>query len=119
MSIIQAPTGTADTFREHTASLAKDGTRRWIFPKQPAGRFYRARTAVSVLLLAFLFAAPLVKVNGQQFLLFNVIERKFVFFGLVFFPRSFCSRRCWAASGAAGSARRRSFWRCSSARSST
>jgi cytochrome c oxidase accessory protein FixG len=89
MSIIQAPTGTADTFREHTASLAKDGTRQWIFPKQPAGRFYRARTAVSVLLLAFLFAAPLVKVNGQQFLLFNVIERKFVFFGLVFFPQDF------------------------------
>jgi cytochrome c oxidase accessory protein FixG len=89
MSIIQAPTGAADSFREHTASLAKDGSRKWIFPRQPSGRFYRARTVVSVFLLAFLFAAPLVRVNGHQLLLFNVIERRFVFFGLVFFPQDF------------------------------
>lgn len=89
MSIVQAPTGTADSFREHTASLAKDGTRRWIFPKQPQGRFYRARTIVSIFLLAFLFGAPLIRVDGHPFMLFNIIERKFVLFGLVFFPQDF------------------------------
>ncbi|HYE73639.1 MAG TPA: cytochrome c oxidase accessory protein CcoG [Blastocatellia bacterium] len=89
MSIINAPVGTADGFREHTASIAKDGTRRWIFPRRPSGRLYRARTIVSIFLLAFLFGAPLIKVNGQPFMLFNIIERKFVFFGLVFLPQDF------------------------------
>lgn len=89
MSIVHAPTGTADNFREHTASLAKDGSRKWIFPKQPTGRLYRARTVVSVFLLAFLFGAPLIEVDGHPFMLFNIIERKFVFFGLVFFPQDF------------------------------
>src|SRR5690606_22471133 len=33
------------------------------------------------------FAAPFVKVGGEPFLLFNVIERKFVLFGNVFWPQ--------------------------------
>jgi cytochrome c oxidase accessory protein FixG len=87
MSVVQAPTDTPDGFRNKVSSIGEEGARNWIYPKKPAGKFYNARTVVSVLLLAFLFGAPFLKVNGHPFMLFNILERKFVFFGLVFFPQ--------------------------------
>lgn len=89
MSIIKAPTDTPDSFRNKVSSIGAEGARNWIYAKKPSGKFYNARTVVSVLLLAFLFGAPLIKVNGHPFMLFNIIERKFVFFGMVFFPQDF------------------------------
>jgi cytochrome c oxidase accessory protein FixG len=78
-----------ETFRNELASVAPDGRRRWIYARQPAGRFYRARTLVSVCLLAFLFAAPFVRFNGLPLVLLNVIERRFVLFGVIFWPQDF------------------------------
>ena len=43
-----------ETFRNELASVARDGRRKWIYARQPSGRFYRARTVVSWFLLAFL-----------------------------------------------------------------
>ncbi|HEX4946520.1 MAG TPA: cytochrome c oxidase accessory protein CcoG [Blastocatellia bacterium] len=87
MSVVKAPTNTPDGFRDTVSSIGAEGARNWIYPRKPVGKFYRARTAVSVLLFAFLFGAPFLKVNGQPFMLFNILERKFVFFGIVFFPQ--------------------------------
>lgn len=87
MSVVQAPTNTPDSFRNKVSSIGDGGTRNWIYPKKPSGKFYRARTIVSWFLLVFLFGAPFLKVNGQPFMLFNILERKFIFFGLVFFPQ--------------------------------
>jgi cytochrome c oxidase accessory protein FixG len=78
-----------ETFRDALASVHKDGRRKWVYARQPSGRYYRARTAVSVLLLAFLVAAPFVQVNGQPLVLLNVLERRFVLFGMVFWPQDF------------------------------
>jgi cytochrome c oxidase accessory protein FixG len=89
MSIIEAPTDTPDSYRNLTASLRKDGQRKWIFPKKPHGRFYTARTIVSWFLLAFLIGAPLLRVDGHPFMLLNILERKFVLFGMIFFPQDF------------------------------
>ncbi|MFN7948052.1 MAG: cytochrome c oxidase accessory protein CcoG [Blastocatellia bacterium] len=89
MSIIEAPTNEPDSYRNLTASLRKDGQRKWIFPKKPSGRFYTARTIVSWFLLAFLFGAPLVRVDGHPFMMLNIIERKFILFGMIFFPQDF------------------------------
>lgn len=89
MSVIQAPTDTPDSFRNKVSSIGDEGVRNWIYPKKPSGKFYNARTVVSWFLLAFLFGAPFIKVNGHPFMLFNILERKFVFFGLVFFPQDF------------------------------
>src|SRR5690606_10956370 len=44
---------------------------------------------VSYFLLLFLFAAPFVKINGNQFLMFNVLERRFNIFGFPFWPQDF------------------------------
>ncbi len=78
-----------DKFRDSIATADKEGHRIWVFPSKPKGRLYKARGILSVFLLAFLFAAPFIKVGGHQFLLFDIIERRFVIFGLVFWPQDF------------------------------
>jgi cytochrome c oxidase accessory protein FixG len=76
-------------FRDHLATVTKEGKRKWIFPKKPSGRFYNARTIVSIILLAFLVAAPFIKVNGHQFLLLDFPNRNFILFGVPFGPHDF------------------------------
>lgn len=76
-------------FRDHLATVTKEGKRKWIFPKKPSGRFYNARTIVSIILLAFLIAAPFIKFNGHQFLLLDFPNRHFILFGVPFGPHDF------------------------------
>ncbi|MGB5403467.1 cytochrome c oxidase accessory protein CcoG [Robiginitalea sp.] len=78
-----------ENFRDSIGTISEEGKRAWIFPKKPSGRFYTYRKYVSYVLLVFLFAAPFVKVNGNQFLMFNVLERKFNIFGFPFWPQDF------------------------------
>jgi cytochrome c oxidase accessory protein FixG len=78
-----------DTFRDALASVRQDGRRRWVYARQPSGRFYTARTLVAIALLAFLIGAPFVQVGGLPLILLNVIERRFVIVGLVFWPQDF------------------------------
>jgi cytochrome c oxidase accessory protein FixG len=83
------PAEAHETFRNELASVARDGRRRWIYARQPSGGFYRARTAVSVALLAFLFLAPFVTINGQPLMLLDILERRFVLLGVFFRPQDF------------------------------
>jgi cytochrome c oxidase accessory protein FixG len=78
-----------DSFRDSIATIDKEGKRAWIFPKKPKGKLYDKRKIVSYFLLAFLFSAPFIKINGNQFLLFNILERKFSIFGFPFWPQDF------------------------------
>jgi len=78
-----------DSFRDSISTINKEGKRNWIYPKKPVGRLYRGRTWVSILLLVLMFGGPFVKVNGHPFMLFNVLERKFILFGLAFWPQDF------------------------------
>src|SRR5690606_40162326 len=55
--------------------------------KKPEGEWFNRRQVVGYWLLALFFAAPFIEVGGEPFLLFNVIERKFVLFGNVFWPQ--------------------------------
>lgn len=79
----------SEQFRDSIGTVTKEGKRAWIFPKKPSGKFYRYRKLVSYVLLAFLILAPFVKINGNQFLMFNVIERRFNIFGFPFWPQDF------------------------------
>lgn len=74
-------------FRDHLATSDKDGNRRWLFPKKPSGRFYRARTWVSYLLLAIMFTGPFIRIQGNPLLLLNIMDRKFVILGQIFWPQ--------------------------------
>ncbi|TYP97384.1 cytochrome c oxidase accessory protein FixG [Tenacibaculum adriaticum] len=78
-----------ENFRDSIGTINEEGGRSWVYPKKPSGRFYKYRSYVSYLLLAFLLAAPFIKIKGNQFLLFNVLERKFNIFGFPFWPQDF------------------------------
>ena len=78
-----------ENFRDTIGTLNDEGKRAWIYPKKPAGKWYEYRKYVSYVLLAFLFAAPFVKINGNQLLMFNVLERRFNIFGFPFWPQDF------------------------------
>lgn len=79
----------SEKFRDELATVTKEGKRIWIYPKKPSGRYYTARTILSYFLLLFLFAAPFIKLNGHPFILLNLLERKFIVFGIPFGPHDF------------------------------
>ncbi len=78
-----------DNFRDSIGTIDQKGKRAWVYPKKPNGKFYTYRKWVSYALLLFLIAAPFVKINGNQFLMFNVLERRFNIFGAPFWPQDF------------------------------
>lgn len=76
-------------FRDEIATVTKEGKRIWIYPKKPKGKFYNARNIVTIVLLAILFGMPFLKLNGHPFMLFDVINRQFILFGIPFGPHDF------------------------------
>lgn len=78
-----------ENFRDSIGTINEEGKRAWVFPKKPSGKFYQYRKYVSYFLLTFLVLAPFVKINGNQFLMFNVFERRFNIFGFPFWPQDF------------------------------
>lgn len=78
-----------EEYRDKISTVDEKGKRVWIYPKKPKGRYTNYRTWLSGLLLAFLFGMPFVSYQGEPFLLFNVIERKFILFGILFTPQDF------------------------------
>ena len=78
-----------EVFRDSIATIDDKGKRAWVFPKKPSGTFYKYRKLVSYFLLGFLILAPFIKINGNQFLMFNVLERRFNIFGFPFWPQDF------------------------------
>ncbi|HQW22881.1 MAG TPA: 4Fe-4S binding protein, partial [Bacteroidia bacterium] len=78
-----------ESFRDSIATIDEEGKRAWIYPKKPKGKLYNKRTIVSIILLTLLFSGPFMKWNGHAMFLFNVIERKFILFGIPFWPQDF------------------------------
>lgn len=80
---------TDESFRDSIATVDKKGKRIWIFPKRPFGKLTNYRTYLSYLLLILLFAGPWIRIQGEPLLLLNILERKFVIFGRIFWPQDF------------------------------
>jgi len=78
-----------EAFRDNVATISKEGKRNWIYAQQPKGRLYNLRTIVSVFYLILFFALPFIRINGDPVFLFNVLERRFIFFGVTFWPQDF------------------------------
>jgi cytochrome c oxidase accessory protein FixG len=78
-----------DDFRDHIGTVNQDGKRNWIYPIKPKGKFYNARTVLSLFYLVVLFVIPFIKIDGHPFILLNVIDRKFILFGQIFWPQDF------------------------------
>lgn len=73
-------------FREHLATADKDGNRRWLHPKKPAGRWYQRRTLLSWIMLAVMFTGPFVRIQGNPLLMINIVDRRFSILGQIFWP---------------------------------
>ncbi|MCB0475690.1 MAG: 4Fe-4S binding protein, partial [Flavobacteriaceae bacterium] len=78
-----------EVFRDSIGTIDTEGKRNYIHPKKPKGKFTNYRTYVSWFLLILLFALPFIKIDGNQFILINVLERKFNIFGQPFWPQDF------------------------------
>ena len=78
-----------ESFRDSIGTIDDQGKRKFIFPKKPKGKFYDYRKYVSYFLLIVLIANPFIKVNGNQFMMFNILERRFNIFGFPFWPQDF------------------------------
>ena len=78
-----------EVFRDSIATITDDGKRNFIHPKKPKGKYTSYRTYLSWILLAMLISFPFIKVDGNQFMLFNLGERRFNIFGHPFWPQDF------------------------------
>ena len=78
-----------DVFRDSVATISKDGKRNYITPKKPKGKLYNLRTRFSIFYLVVFFSLPFIKVNDEPLLMLNVLERKFIIFGMIFWPQDF------------------------------
>jgi cytochrome c oxidase accessory protein FixG len=78
-----------ESFRDSIATVNKEGKRNWIYPLKPSGKYYNARTWLSILYVVVFFTLPFIKYNDEPLFLFNVLERKFILFGVIFWPQDF------------------------------
>lgn len=69
------------SFRDTLGIITAEGKRRFLHPKHPKGKLYRLRTVFSWLLLGILFGVPFIKIDGHSFMMFNIVDRKFIIFG--------------------------------------
>jgi len=76
-------------YRDKLTTVSEKGKRVWVYPKKPKGRLYNYRKIVSAVLLAFFLVMPFIKYKGDQFFLLNIFERKFIIFGVIFWPQDF------------------------------
>jgi cytochrome c oxidase accessory protein FixG len=78
-----------ETFRDTIGTIDGQGNRKYIYPKKPSGKFYDYRKWVSYFLLIILVVNPFIKINGNQFMMFNIMERRFNIFSFPFWPQDF------------------------------
>jgi cytochrome c oxidase accessory protein FixG len=81
------PPADSQDFRDHIATADQSGQRKWVYPRKTDGRFSRWRTWFSWLLLLVMFAGPFVTIRGNPLLMMNIVERKFVVLGQIFWPQ--------------------------------
>ncbi|MCK9426855.1 MAG: cytochrome c oxidase accessory protein CcoG [Ignavibacteriaceae bacterium] len=77
------------SYKDSVSTISAQGRRVWVYPKKPKGRFTSARTVVAIILILVLVVTPFIKVHDHPFMLFNLLARKFIFFGLAFGPYDF------------------------------
>nr|WP_158827331.1 cytochrome c oxidase accessory protein CcoG [Mucilaginibacter sp. JXJ CY 39] len=76
----------SETSKPDTVQTEK---RKWLYPLVRKGKFYQYRTWLSYFYLILFFAGPYLRINGNPIFLFNVVERRFVILGQVFWPQDF------------------------------
>ncbi len=83
------PAETDESFRDHFSAVDDYGKRIWFYPQKPKGKWHNRRVVFTIILLTLMFAAPFIYVNGQPLFLFNILERKFIIFGIFIGPQDY------------------------------
>ncbi len=78
-----------ESFRDRIPTVDAKGKRKWIFAQKPSGKFYNARTWVSLGFFAIFILLPFIKYHGRPLFLFNIPDARFILFGKVFWPQDF------------------------------
>ena len=78
-----------DHFRDKLTTVTNDGKRVWVYAKKVKGRYFNRRKIVALFLLLLFYAGPFIKIGNEPIMLFDVLQRKFVIFGVVFWPQDF------------------------------
>jgi cytochrome c oxidase accessory protein FixG len=89
MSTVANQPATDESFRNSISTVDSEGKRVWLYPKKSQGRLYAARKWVSYGLLTLLFAGPWLRIHELPLLMLNVVERKFIILGQIFWPQDF------------------------------
>ncbi|MBX7093645.1 MAG: cytochrome c oxidase accessory protein CcoG [Flavobacteriales bacterium] len=88
MNTVQNDQEPDDSFRDSIGTI-KEGKRNWIYANKPSGWYYNLRKKLSYVYLIVFFTLPFLKLNGNPLLMLNILERKFIIFGFVFWPHDF------------------------------
>ena len=75
------------SFRDRPINMDSEGHRNWIYTKKTSGKWYSYRTYFSWLWIAFFILAPIIKINGHNFMLLDIVNRKFIIFGVIFWAQ--------------------------------
>lgn len=78
-----------ESFRDSIATIDKEGKRAWIYPTEPKGWYYNLRSKLSYIYLIIFFGLPFIKLKGEPLFMMNLLERKFILFGMIFWPQDF------------------------------
>ena len=78
---------TPESFRDKPLNIDETGKSKRIIAKQPKGKWYTRRTIFAWFCILFLVFAPIIKINGNPLMMFDVINRKFSIFGNMFYPQ--------------------------------
>jgi cytochrome c oxidase accessory protein FixG len=76
------PLPTTRPSRETVTTIRSDGSRPFLFPADPQGRFNRARRISAIGLMAFYFSLPWITINGYPAVFLDIAERRFHLFGI-------------------------------------
>ena len=89
-SVVESKKSLLDqSFRDSVATINKEGKRNFLFPKKPKGKLHNWRIIATLVYLTIFFGLPFVKYEGQPLFMFNILERKFILFGQIFWPQDF------------------------------
>ncbi|WP_037573481.1 cytochrome c oxidase accessory protein CcoG [Sporocytophaga myxococcoides] len=78
-----------ESFRDSISTVDKSGKRIWLYPKNSKGKLTNYRYLLSLLFIGMMVAGTFIKIDGEPLLLLNIIERKFIIFGKIFWPQDF------------------------------
>jgi len=76
-----------ENFRDSSVLISKAGKRVWMYPKKIKGFWMRRRNLFSSFLLIIFLVLPHIQYKGEPFFLFGILERKFILFGVIFWPQ--------------------------------